>query len=224
MRNAHLERGTLAGRESRVSNAVETGAPESAAGSGILWVVTVSYPRRQQWRRLKEAASRAAAAAVGLIAAVLAVGAHEPELGLALGLLSAGLALSSRHALRLAARSRVGAESEAQVRRALEPLAHEGWRVAHAVDWPGRGDLDHVVRSPSGMGFVIETKTLRYSCAQVARTVQAARWLARRRRRYPCGVMPVVCVIRGRRVGCRQEGALVVSLDRLLEALRATAG
>ena len=72
--------------------------------------------------------------------------------------------------------------------------------MEHAVDWPGRGDIDHVLRSPSEMGFVIETKTLRYSHAHVVRTIDAARWLARKRRRYPCGVLPVVCVTRVRRV------------------------
>ena len=43
---------------------------------------------------------------------------------LLLVLLSGVLALASRRALRLARRSRVGAESEADVRRALEPLAN----------------------------------------------------------------------------------------------------
>jgi hypothetical protein len=119
----------------------------------------------------------------------------------------------------------VGAESEAQVRRALKPLAAEGWRVGHAVDWPGRGDLDHVVCSPSGMGFVIETKTLRYRQGHAVRTNEAARWLGRRRRRYPRGVVPMVCVARARDFECLQEGALIVSLDRLLGALRSwTAG
>ena len=184
--------------------------------------MTVSYVRRQQWRRLRTAASRAAGAAVALAVAVLAVAADEAELGLALALLSGVLALASRRALRLAARSRVGAESEGQVRLALKPLSREGWRVAHAVDWPGRGDLDHVLRSPSGMGFVIETKTLRYSRAHVVRTIDAARWLARKRRRYPCGVLPVVCVTRARRVDRLEEEVLVVSLDRLIAALRQT--
>ena len=152
--------------------------------------MTVSYARRQQGRRLRTAASRAAGAAAALAAAVLAVAADEAELGLALALLSGVLALASRRALQLAARSRVGAESEGQVRRALKPLTREGWCVQHAVDWPGRGDLDHVLRSPSGMGFVIETKTQRYSRAHVVRTIDAARWLARKRRRYPGGVLP----------------------------------
>jgi hypothetical protein len=182
--------------------------------------MTVSYARRQQGRRLRTAASRAAGAAVALVGAVLAVAADEAELGLALALLSGILALASRRALHLAARSRVGAESEAQVRRALEPLTREGWHLTHAVDWPGRGDLDHVLRSPSGMGFVIETKTLRYSRAHVVRTIDAARWLARTRRRYPCGVLPVMCVTSARRVERFEEEVLVVSLDRLIRALR----
>jgi hypothetical protein len=130
--------------------------------------------------------------------------------------------LLSRRALRLADRSRVGAESEAQVRRALERRGREGWRVTHGVHWRDSGDLDHVLRSPAGMGFVIETKTLRYSRAHVLRTTDAARWLARRRRRYPRGVVPVVCVTRARRVERFEDEALVVSLDRLLPALRQT--
>jgi hypothetical protein len=89
--------------------------------------ITLSYARRQQWRRLMTAASRAAGAAIALVAAALATAAEEAELGLLLALLSGVLALASHHSLRLAARSRVGAESEAQVRRALEPLAREAW-------------------------------------------------------------------------------------------------
>ena len=94
--------------------------------------------------------------------------------------------------------------------------------MAHAVDWPGRGDLDHVLRSPSGMGFVIETKTLRYTRAYLARTVDSARWLARRRWRYPAGVCPVICVTRARRTEQIEDEVLVVSLDRLMPALRRT--
>jgi hypothetical protein len=72
------------------------------------------------------------------------------------------------------------------------------------------------------MGFVIETKTLRYSRAHVVRTVDAARWLARERRRYPRGVLPVVCVTRARRIERFEEEVLVVSLDRLIPARRQT--
>ena len=167
----------------------------------MLSAVTVSYPRRQQLRRLMRAA-RLAARRDDRVGRRGAAGAAPATPGLALlargGRGRDGATESSRAAP--GRRSRVGAESEAQVRRALEPLAREGWHVAHAVDWPGRGDLDHVLRSPSGMGFVIETKTLRYSRAHVVRTIDAARWLARKRRRYPRGVMPVVCVARARRL------------------------
>ena len=79
-----------------------------------------------------------------------------------------------------------------------------------------------MLRSPSGMGFVIETKTLRYTRAHLARTVDSARWLARRRWRYPAGVCPVICVTRARRTEHIEEEVLVVSLDRLMPALRRT--
>ena len=180
--------------------------------------MTVNYARRQQRRRLMTAAERAAGATAALVAAVVAAGADEAELGLLLALLSGVLVLMSRRALRLARRSRVGAKSEAQVRRALKALTREGWQVAHALDWPGRGDLDHVLRSPSGMGFVIGTKTLRYTRAHLARTLDSARWLARRRCLYPSGVCPVICVTRARRLERFEDQVLVVSLDRYARA------
>ena len=190
----------------------------------MLSAVLASYPRRQQLRRLMRAARYAGAAAIASVGAVLLERAGHAGHASALGAFAMALGLLSRRALRLAGRSRVGAESEARVRRALEPLTHEGWRMAHAVDWPGRGDLDHVARSPLGIGFVIETKTLRYSRAHVLRTVEAARWLARKRRRYPCGVRPVICITRARRVESLEGDVLVVSQDRLIPALQAEHG
>jgi hypothetical protein len=184
--------------------------------------MTVSYPRRQQLRRLMHAFRLAAGAMIASIGAVLVASAGHAGIAFSLAAAALVLGLLSRRALQLAGRSRVGAESEAQIRRALEPLVREGWWVAHAVEWPGRGDLDHVLRSPSGMGFVIETKTLRYGRVHVARTIDAARWLARKRRRYPRGVLPVVCVTRARRLERFQDEALVVSLDCLMTALRQT--
>jgi hypothetical protein len=184
----------------------------------------LSHPLRQQLRRIRRAASRGTLAAVALAGAVLVAGAGEPALALVLVLLSGVFALAGRRALRLAARSRVGAKSEADVRRALERLAREDWHVRHAVDWPGGGDLDHVVRAPSGIGFVIETKTLRWTRAHLLRTSGAARWLARRRRRYPGGVVPILCVTRARHVERIESEVLVVSLDGLVPALRAVAG
>src|SRR3954468_8155177 len=182
-----------------------------------------SYARRQEWRRLRTAASRGAGAAVAILAAVPSASANQAVLAILLVLVAGVLTLATRHALGLARRSRVGAGSEAQVRRALKPLTGEGWHVRHARDWPGGGDLDHVVRSPSGIGFVIETKTLRYTRAHVVRTIEAARWLGRRRRRYPCGVVPVICVVRGRSLERQDGNLLIVSLDRLLPAMRVVA-
>ena len=135
----------------------------------------VSYPRRQQLRRLKRAAVLATGSVAALAAAVANAPIGEPWLAFALGLTSVLLALACRHAWSLAGRSRVGAASEARVRQALEVLERDGWRVRHSLDWPGPGDLDHVVRAPSGVGFMIETKTLRYTRAQLARAAHAAR-------------------------------------------------
>ena len=72
------------------------------------------------------------------------------------------------------------------------------------------------------MGFVIETKTLHYTRAHLERTVDATRWLARRRWRYPAGVCPVICVTGARPTEQIDEEVLVVSLDRLMPALRRT--
>jgi len=165
---------------------------------------------------LKRAASRATATVVAIVGAVAAMHAHESKLALLLLLLSGVLAFASRQALQLAARSRVGAVSESHVRRVLKQPERRGWSIRHAVDWPGRGDLDHVLRSPSGMGFVIETKTLRYTRAHLARTVDSARWLARRRCRYPAGVCPVTAshAPEGTRVAVGEEVALGFPADR----------
>jgi hypothetical protein len=72
------------------------------------------------------------------------------------------------------------------------------------------------------MGFLIETKTLRYTRPHLARTVETARWLARRRWHYPAGVRPIICVTRARQVEHIEDEVLVVSLDRLVPALRRT--
>ncbi len=177
-------------------------------------------PRRQQWRRLGTATRRSARAACLFLLAVIAGRAGHTGLATALAVAGAGLAVASRRSVRLAKRSRVGAASEALVRTTLRPLEREGWSVRHSLDWPGPGDLDHVARAPSGMGFLIETKTLRYTRAHLEVTRNAARRLARRRRRYPSGVHPVVCLACGEHVQRVQHDVLVVSLDRLVGALR----
>ena len=70
---------------------------------------------------------------------------------------------------------------------------------------------------------MIETKTRRYTRAPLKRTADAARRLARRRRRYPLGVRPVICVTRARCVARLEGTVLVVSTDLLMATLRAAA-
>ena len=137
----------------------------SAAGSVIVSAVIATYPRRQQLRRLRRAASRGALAAVALVAAVLTAAVGEPAWSLVLVVMAGVLALASRscppYGRPEPGRRSVGDAGAARARAArARRLA-----VRHAVDWPGRGDLDHVVRAPTGIGFVIETKTLRWTRA-----------------------------------------------------------
>jgi hypothetical protein len=131
------------------------------------------------------------------------------------------LGIAARRSLDLAGRNRVGADAERLVRDRLIHLIEEGWDVRHGVRWPGGGDIDHLVRSPGGVGFAIETKTRGFNDTHLDRTVRTARWAARNRRRYPAGVMPVLCVVHNRQLEHRYGEVLVVSLDRLLPALTA---
>ena len=89
-------------------------------------VLIRTFPRRQQARRLRRAAASGAAAiaAVALTAIATAAGATAPA-GL-LAMIAAALVLDARGWVRQAARSRVGAQSEAQVRRALGGLGGRG--------------------------------------------------------------------------------------------------
>jgi hypothetical protein len=133
---------------------------------------------------------------------------------------AATLAAATRHSLRLAARNRIGAESEISVRHTLNRLRPDGWRIIHGAYWPGRGDVDHVAVAPSGLGFAIETKTRAFNIQHLERTRATAGWLARRRRRWcPGGALPVLCVVRSSGLEYVQRGVLVVSVDRLLSSL-----
>ena len=158
-----------------------------------------------------------------LAGAAVAADAGALALAIIAGIVGAGLLGDGVLALRRAGRSRVGAVSEARVRRALDPLRAEGWRVAHGVRWRVGGDIDHVVCSPNGLGFAIETKTRRYSRAQLA---------AHGGDRALAGPSPTAVparraagAVRGLRPPCPGDRARVriVSLDGLLDALRAAA-
>jgi hypothetical protein len=188
-------------------------------------VFELSFPRRQQTRRLRRAGASGAAAIVagGLAATAASVGATA--LAGLLALVMAALVLDARRWVRLAARSRVGARSEDAVRQALRGLDGEGWRLRHSLPCGGRGDIDSVAIAPTGLAFAIESKTRTFDERHLAHARQTAAWLHRHRRRW-CrrGALPVLCVVRARGLEGVEDGVLVVSRDRLASALRAGAG
>ncbi|MCZ2813837.1 nuclease-related domain-containing protein [Modestobacter sp. VKM Ac-2979] len=51
----------------------------------------------------------------------------------------------------------VGAEGERRTGRELKTLARRGWNVTHDLDWPGAGNIDHLVIGTGGI-FVIDSK------------------------------------------------------------------
>jgi hypothetical protein len=187
----------------------------------------VSYPRRQRNRRLARSLEYAA---VSFVALLLAAAAFSAGLrGIAVPLVVAGAAstLLSRHWLRLARRSNVGARSEQRVRVHLQPLAHEGWRVRNSLRWHGGGDVDHLAIAPQsvGLAFAIETKTRTYGPHDLARISAVSQWLTKRRSRW-CrhGAVPVLCLAGTRGVERWEAGVAVVSVDRLVPVLSRLAG
>jgi Nuclease-related domain len=187
-------------------------------------VSAASYPRRQQAYRLKRAAGPAAGAVATAVAGVLAGLAGSAALAGMLLLAASALGLCARHWVRLAARSRVGARSEDQVRHALATLEREGWRLRHSIAWHHGGDIDHVAIAPTGVAFAIETKTRTYQPSHLATVNEQAVWLHQHRQRWcPHGAFPVLCVTRGRTEQI-QHDVLVVSVDRLVGALRTASG
>src|SRR5689334_22395541 len=101
-----------------------------------------SYPRRQQYRRLRQAVAGALGVGVAALLAAMVASAGSTSAALMLMLVAVALVFQTRHWLHLAGRNRVGAGSEDEVRRALGTLAAAGWRVRHSLRWSGRGDID----------------------------------------------------------------------------------
>lgn len=136
-----------------------------------------------------------------------------------------GFGLYAHDWLSLAERSRVGARSEDEVRRALAPLQAEGWRLRHSLPWRGRGDIDSLAIGPTSVSFVVETKTRTYDDRHLARVRKQAAWLSRRRRRWCRRVaVPVVCLVRPRGVQRLEQDVLVLSIDQLVPVLRSGVG
>lgn len=182
-----------------------------------------SYPRRQQYRRLSHAGVVMAGSAIAAVLALVAAGIGAVLLAGVLIVVAVLFAVSARHWLILAERSRVGARSEDQVRRALASLRSEGWRLRHSLSWLGRGDVDSVAIAPWGVAFAIEVKTSRYEDRHLVVVREQAAWLWRSRRTW-CRhrAVPVVCVARRRGLQRWEDDVLVVSIDRLVPALHAT--
>jgi hypothetical protein len=185
----------------------------------------VNYARRQQYRRLSHAGRAALGSAVTALLGLAVARARAAPLAALLLLTAVGLGLWARHWLSLARRSRVGARSEDEVQRALAALQAEGWRLRHSLPWQGRGDIDSVAIAPTGVAVAIETKTRSYDVRHLARVHEQAVWLSRRRRKW-CrhGVLAVLCLVRVRGVQRVEDDVLVVSIDRLMPAVRSAAG
>jgi hypothetical protein len=187
-------------------------------------VSAAPYPRQQQADRLKRAVRPAAGALAMAALGVLAGLAGSAALAGMLLLAAAAFGRRARHWVRLARRSRVGARSEDQVRQALATLEGEGWRLRHSIAWHHGGDIDHLAIAPTGVAFAIETKTRAYNSHHLVKVDEQAAWLHRHRRRWcPHGAFPVLCVTRGRTEQI-QHDVLVVSVHRLVGALRTAAG
>lgn len=182
-----------------------------------------SYPERQRCRRLRRAASLGTGMLAAGLAATTAAAKGELVVAAALFAVALGYALRARSWARLAERSRIGACSEDKVRHELAALEREGWRVYHSLRWDGPGDIDSVAIAPTGVAFVIETKTCRVDAAQLERLATMTAWLRSRRLWCP-EVRGVVCIVRTRRLQKTKAGALMVSGDQLVPALQIAAG
>ena len=184
-----------------------------------------SFPRRQQYRRLRRAAGSGAAGLAACVLALIAAGAGTWGVAGALLLVAVGLFVDARHWVRLAARSRIGARSEEEVRHALAALERRGGGCVTRSRIGGRGDIDSVAIAPTGIAFAIEIKTRSFERGHLAAVRAMAVWLYRRRRRW-CrrGALPVLCVVRARAVERIDDGVLIVSVERLVGALRTAAG
>jgi Nuclease-related domain len=195
-------------------------AGRTSRGGGL----RLNYARRQQNGRLSRAAMAAMASGASVLLALDVAGTGAVSAAGAILVLALGLGLYARHWLSLAERSGVGARSEDEVRRALAPLQADGWRLRHSLPWRGRGDIDSLAIAPTGVAFVVETKTRTYDDRHLARVRDQAAWLSRRRRRW-CrrGAVPVVCLVRLRGIEQVEREVLVLSIDRLIPVLRSGA-
>ena len=117
-----------------------------------------SFPRRQQYRRLRRAALSGAAGVTTGLLAVIAGSTGAIPVASVLVLIMVVLMIDARRWARLAGRSRVGARSEEEVQRALAALEAEGWRLRHSLPWRAVATSTAWRSRPTGVAFAIETK------------------------------------------------------------------
>ena len=185
-----------------------------------------NYPRRQKYRRLSHAAEAALGSAFAAVFGLVAANAGAAPLAGFLVLAAAGLGLAALRWLSLARRSRIGAQSEDEVQRALAALEAEGWRLRHSLAWQGRGDIDSMAIAPTGVAVAIdEDAELRRVATSLGSASRRRGWQARRRRRWARrGALGVMCLVRARGVERVEHDVLVVSVDRSTHVLRVAAG
>jgi hypothetical protein len=82
---------------------------------------------------LRRAIVRTAAGATAGVLALASAGAGATAIAVALLVVMVGLLIDARRWLRLAGRSRIGARSEDDERRALAQLEPEGWKLRHSL-------------------------------------------------------------------------------------------
>jgi hypothetical protein len=172
-----------------------------------------SFPRRQQYRRLRRAGvSGVAGVTAGLMAFVAARAGAIPVAGV-LVLIMVGLMIDARRWAGLARRSRIGARYEDEVRRALAGLEAEGWRLRHSLPYRGRGDIDSVAIAPTEVAFRGRDQDPTLDVRHLAGVREMALWRYRRRRRW-CrrGALPVLCVVRARGLERIEGGVLTFRL------------
>lgn len=156
---------------------------------------------RTAFRHRGEAARLAALALLAAWGAVEAAG----SLKALLAVFCLVLCLAAWRSWRLAERHSAGAASERAVAKTLHSLERSGWVVFHDLDKPREGNIDHLATGPGG-AFTIETKTVRYTEADLRQALGHARW-AERRLRFP--VTPVLCLARRHAFPYETRGVVV---------------
>jgi hypothetical protein len=180
----------------------------------------MSYPRRQQQLWARKATLYEVAGTALFIAGFVALATGRAVLAVIAFPGGCALITAYTSATNRAARHRIGADSEQLVRDTLDQLRSSGYTITHSARWRGGGDIDHLVRTPDGLGLCIETKTRTFDQTHLERLRRQADSAARRRQ-FPRGVLPILCVARERDLQLLQDGILIVSPDQILQAVTA---